>query len=546
MRIRSLLYSISVLIFIFGPLAAAQNVPAAGHVIVIGCDGMSPDGVRKAETPNMDYMMKNGAYTLHARGVLPTVSTPNWASMIMGAGPEQHGMTSNDWERDEFSIPAVTTGSENLFPSIFTILYEQRPDAEIGVIHHWDGFARLVDKSSVNYIEHGESEVKTAQLAADYIRKKKPALTFIHLDHVDGAGHHYGHGTPEYYKAVEIADLLIGQIIQAVKDAGIYDDAVIIVTADHGGIGHGHGGESLEELEIPFIICGKNVKKGYEIKSPVYQYDNASTVAYILGVKQPYAWIGKPVKFAFEGVEEPAEYHVKYTMEKPEFTPGRDLYSPAGGLYINKEALVKISAAGGAEIRYTTDGSEPTKKSELYISPLTLKQSSVVRARAFKGDEESLSTTAYFRIINDTAKNGVNYKYYEGGKWDVLPAFTDLNPVKTGKVFEFRIDQIDHRDDQYAIVYDSFIKIDKEGEYTFYTFSDDGSILYIDGKEVANNDGSHGTKEKSGSVKLKTGMVPIKVAYFNDFGGAWLDVYYKGPDVPKQIIPADKLFFKEN
>ena len=35
--------------------------------------------------------------SIHARGVIPTVSSPNWASMIMGAGPEQHGITSNDW-----------------------------------------------------------------------------------------------------------------------------------------------------------------------------------------------------------------------------------------------------------------------------------------------------------------------------------------------------------------------------------------------------------------------------------------------------------------
>jgi hypothetical protein len=523
-----------------------QNSSMAKHVIIIGVDGMSPDGVRKAETPNMDNLMKNGAYTLHARGVLPTVSTPNWASMIMGAGPEQHGMTSNDWERDEFSIPAVTTGSENLFPSIFTILHEQKPGAEIGVINHWDGFARLVDHSSVNYIKHGETEVETAQLASDYIKSKKPVLTFVHLDHVDGAGHHYGHGSPEYYKSVEIADLLIGTIIQAAKDAGIYEDAVIIVSADHGGLGYGHGGESLEELEIPFIIAGKNVKKGYEMKTPVYQYDNAATVAYILGLQQPHAWIGKPILFAFEGNEEPENYHVRFSVEKPEFTPGKNLYSPAGGLFINTNASFEIKSSGGAEIRYTMDGTEPSKSSQLYSGPVPVNNSSVIRAKSFKGNEESLSASAYFRILKDTVKNGLAYKYYEGEKWGFLPAFADLDPVKTGRVYEFRIDNIKHREDQYAVTYDGYIKIDKEGDYTFYTFSDDGSILYIDGKEIVNNDGSHGTKEKSGGVKLKPGFVPIRVAYFNDHGGAWLDVYYKGPGVPKQIVPADKLYLSNN
>jgi len=46
--------------------------------------------------------MREGAWTLHARGVMPTVSSPNWASMIMGAGPEQHGVTSIDWQPYKF------------------------------------------------------------------------------------------------------------------------------------------------------------------------------------------------------------------------------------------------------------------------------------------------------------------------------------------------------------------------------------------------------------------------------------------------------------
>ena len=47
------------------------------HVVIIGVDGMSPDGIQKAETPNMDKLMQNGAYTFHARDVLPSSSSQN-------------------------------------------------------------------------------------------------------------------------------------------------------------------------------------------------------------------------------------------------------------------------------------------------------------------------------------------------------------------------------------------------------------------------------------------------------------------------------------
>ena len=96
----------------------------------------------------------------------------------------------------------------------------------------------------------------------------------------------------------------------------------------------------------------------------------------------------------------------------------------------------------------------------------------------------------------------------------------------------------------FALKYDGFIQIDNAGKYSFYTQSDDGSKLYIDGKEVVNNDGNHSVKEKSGSIELTKGKHQISVEYYNNAGGFWLDAFYKGPGVAKQIIPADKLFVK--
>ena len=92
------------------------------HVVVIGLDGLSPDGLQNADTPTFDKLMQEGASTMHARAVLPTSSSTNWASMIMGAGPEQHGITSNSWEKDNLVLPAVTQSEPFLFPSIFHLI----------------------------------------------------------------------------------------------------------------------------------------------------------------------------------------------------------------------------------------------------------------------------------------------------------------------------------------------------------------------------------------------------------------------------------------
>ncbi len=274
---------------------------AAQHVVIIGLDGCSPDGIRKAKTPHLDELRRNGAWTFHARGVMPTSSSPNWASMIMGAGPEQHGVTSNDWQPNKFEIRPTVTGRAGIFPTIYGVLREQRPAAEIGIFHDWDDYARLVEPQAASVVENGDGPDDTVRRAVAYLKAKKPDLTFIHLDHVDHAGHEIGHGTPEYYAAVEKADGLIGEVIAALRSAGLWEATILLVTADHGGVGKKHGGATMAEIEIPWILHGPGVARGKELMDPVNTYDTAATVAHIFKLQTPRAWIARPVLEAFDG-----------------------------------------------------------------------------------------------------------------------------------------------------------------------------------------------------------------------------------------------------
>ena len=290
---------ISLLFFGFTPLVVSQ-VPGVNHVVIIGCDGMSPDGIQKAKTPSMDSLMRRGAYTLQARGVMPTSSSPNWASMIMGAGPEQHGITSNDWRPDKFEIAPTAVGSGGIFPTIFGVLREQQPSAVIACFHDWSGFGGLFEREALDIIEDTDGPVNTTERTVAYFEAKQPNLTFIHLDHIDHAGHQYGHGTPEYYKSVEAADQLIGETIQGLEAAGMLEQTILIITSDHGGVGKGHGGATMAEIEIPWIIAGPGVAPAKELTSFVNTYDTAATVAHIFGLTVPDCWIAKPVLEAFE------------------------------------------------------------------------------------------------------------------------------------------------------------------------------------------------------------------------------------------------------
>ena len=96
----------------------------------------------------------------------------------------------------------------------------------------------------------------------------------------------------------------------------------------------------------------------------------------------------------------------------------------------------------------------------------------------------------------------------------------------------------------FAIRWTGKIKIPKEGKYTFYLESDDGSRLLIDGKQVLDNGGLHEMQENSDSVELKAGIHEIKIDYFendND-GGAGCILSWKTEDIKKEVVPGKVLF----
>lgn len=284
------------------------------HVVVVGIDGLSPDGIEHAAAPHLKRLCREGAWTFHARAVMPTSSSPNWASMIMGAGPEQHGITSNEWELNKFEISPTVKGVDGRFPSIFTVLRDQEPKSCSAVFHDWDGFGRLVAPGAASLLVDAGGPVDTVRKAIACIREKRPRLTFLQLDNVDHAGHEHGHGTAEYYAAVDVADQLAGELLAALDEAGMRGATLLVVTSDHGGKGKGHGGATMAEIEIPWIAAGPGVKAGYEITAPVNTFDTAATLASALGLKAPGCWIGRPVLSAFTAgpaLEQPNKQQVE-------------------------------------------------------------------------------------------------------------------------------------------------------------------------------------------------------------------------------------------
>jgi hypothetical protein len=267
-------------------------------VIVIGIDGLSVDGVARANVPRLRDLMARSAWTLEARGVMPTLSSPNWASAINGAAPEQHGITSNGYLRHKVEFQPICRTADGTFPTIFGLLRAAYPTSRIAVFHDWDGFADLLEKHAPDVLRHVAGAAKTTAAAIAYWTESRPAFMFIHLDNVDRTGHAHGWFSRQYYEAVADADGYVGQVLDRVDAVSARGSTYVLVTSDHGGTRHGHGKNSLAEIQIPWILAGPGVTPTH-IGAPVNTLDTALTIAWIFHLDPSPCWIGRPVLTAF-------------------------------------------------------------------------------------------------------------------------------------------------------------------------------------------------------------------------------------------------------
>ena len=194
-----------------------------------------------------------------------------------------------------------------------------------------------------------------------------------------------------------------------------------------------------------------------------------------------------------------------------------------------------------AEIRYTTDGTDPGPNSALYTGPFRVSERTEIRARVFKKGHEPGFVSRALVDVADSAKNGLRVEYFEGA-WQRLPDFDRLKPLETWRVYRISLDNIYPRAEKFGLVFMGWLEVPTSGLYELSLVSNDGARLYIDGKLVVDNDGLHGAEERSGRTHLTAGRHRIRVAYFQAGGGMALDAYYSGPGLPRQRIPASALF----
>ncbi|WP_321436472.1 GH92 family glycosyl hydrolase [uncultured Bacteroides sp.] len=265
----------------------------------------------------------------------------------------------------------------------------------------------------------------------------------------------------------------------------------------------------MEGGTLKFTLCPEpNYKRGYS--------ENAS----------PYSYTKKP--FA----------SIPYIEKDLDFFPGQ-------------VEITMGSATPDCDIKYTLNGEEPTEQSPNYDDPFIIDKSTEIRAKAYKNGLEPSPTMiiSATKAVLDEALNvvpsehGTSYQYYEG-QFNKVSDISLSKVKESGTLAEPSISWA-KQPDHFAFVFQGLIYALEDGVFEFQTKSDDGSMLYINGKEVVNNDGSHAAISASGKIGLKKGYHFYKLLYFEDYEGESLEWAWKTPQSKGFTpIPATNLFIK--
>lgn len=265
--------------------------PAARHVVVLSLDGARADAVRAALPPEF---AARGAVSWTAQTTSPSVTLPSHASMLSGVPPSVHGVTFNDWREGQPFFQRAT---------VFTEV--TKTGGRAAAIVHKAKMMMFMPPGSVSSVRHliypRVRQADVVETAARLFIEQRPMLLFVHVADPDAVGHLRGWMSEDYLRVIAEVPGLIERLLRAFGEAGLAGQALLIVTADHGGHGISHGTTRPEDMTIPWLAFGGAARPAVVVNRRIVTYDTAATALAALGVAIPVDWHGRPVSEALGG-----------------------------------------------------------------------------------------------------------------------------------------------------------------------------------------------------------------------------------------------------
>jgi hypothetical protein len=256
-----------------------SDKPICKRFITIVIDGCRADRLAEANTPFIDRLRAEGMEFTGMETVYPARTVTCFSSMLTGAPPSAHGMRSN-------FAPKLGVQCESVFDSLWAA---GKTGRLVGIAHLIDAFGEE-DVRAVSAVMKNELvDRELCEIAKGVLRDEDPELLVLQLISVDQTGHARGSYNDEYLRQIEDTDRVIEEFLGWCRSSGYLDEAMVLITADHGqgiGIG-GHGHMSRTEINVPCIMWGAGVPSADSVADRRSIMDIGATISYFLGIDPP-------------------------------------------------------------------------------------------------------------------------------------------------------------------------------------------------------------------------------------------------------------------
>ncbi|MDG2303224.1 MAG: alkaline phosphatase family protein [Candidatus Binatia bacterium] len=220
----------------------ARGSTAKRTVVVLLFDGLAPALVRATETPTLDRLEREGAWTHSMIPPFPSISLIGGFTISTGCWPERHGIVTNrffdpdlgfydhsadaDWvlECEQLHEAAERQGVRTA-----TLGWYGQVSNEFGKL------ARIVDWVD-DFKDYPDDAGRAEQVAAllRLPEDERPQLILAYFKGPDGKAHFLGMEDPETLAEVRVTDAAVGTVVEAIESAGIAEETALVVTTDHG------------------------------------------------------------------------------------------------------------------------------------------------------------------------------------------------------------------------------------------------------------------------------------------------------------------------
>jgi hypothetical protein len=261
------------------PLAAELHRPAPRRVLLVSVDGLAPRVLDASEAPFLSRLAREGTRARAAETVVPSITMTAHATLLSGLSPSEHGVSWNRYQ----------PWSRVRVPTVFAFCAEAH--LRCGLFAGKSKLAHFAeDEPGVERFRRGSETEQVLALAAEYLRERDPDLVVVHLAEVDLVGHAEGWGSDAQIREIGRVDAALARFLPVVREASPRPFALLL-TADHGGRGRGHGSGHPDDVAVPWLLYGDGIPAGLEL-ARAHALDAAPTLLSLLGLEPPAEWAG--------------------------------------------------------------------------------------------------------------------------------------------------------------------------------------------------------------------------------------------------------------